>query len=62
MIELEVETVGKALSRKFIREVSSTVNLPAEVCEELLKAGWTLDVAPGKPSMWVQPWPNELRD
>lgn len=62
MSNLEVETVGRTLSRKFVREVSSNLMLPAEVCEALLKAGWTLEVDSTKPAMWVQPWPSELRD
>ena len=61
MIELETKNVGRTLSRKFIHEVSATVSLPFDVCEALLQAGWTLEVHPTKPAMWVQAWPSELR-
>lgn len=61
MSELEVTKVGETLSQHFLDQLSASINLPAETCKALLKAGWTLEVSQHQPAMWVQAWPKELR-
>lgn len=57
MSDLEVTKVGETLSQHFLDQMSASINLPAEVCKALLKAGWTLEMSRHQPAMWVQAGP-----
>lgn len=55
--KLEVSNVGKSLSKSFLSEMSLAIGLPANVCEALLKAGWTLEISRTHPAKWTQSLP-----
>lgn len=61
MSDLEVHTVGQTVNKQFLDQLSSNIGLPADVCDVLLKSGWSLEVSRNQPAMWVQAWPKELR-
>lgn len=58
MSDLEVTRVGTTIDEQFLKDLSQSINLPAEVCGTLLKSGWTLEVKLNAPARWVQPYPN----